>query len=47
VVKIKPGSTPKIMEPTKCDEIGWFKINQLPNTLSIITKHDITKFTNK
>jgi catechol 2,3-dioxygenase len=34
--------TPKIMEPTKCAEIGWFTLpeaEQLP--LSIITKHDI------
>ena len=33
---------PKILEPGKCDEIGWFTIEeaeQLP--LSIITRHDI------
>ncbi|KKQ93649.1 MAG: MutT/NUDIX family protein [candidate division CPR2 bacterium GW2011_GWC1_39_9] len=30
VAKIKNGQTPKIMEQNKCDEIGWFTLNNLP-----------------
>lgn len=39
---------PKILEPEKCEEIGWFTLEeaeQLP--LSIITKHDISLFKKK
>jgi mutator protein MutT len=35
---------PKIMEPDKCDAIGWFSINKLPKPLSIITKIDINQY---
>lgn len=41
ICKLKKG-TPKIMEPEKCDGIGWFTLEeakQLP--LSLITKNDI------
>src|SRR5688572_19885791 len=31
IVKIKPGQTPKIMEPHKCDAIGWFGLDALPS----------------
>lgn len=30
VAKIKNGQKPKIMEQDKCDEIGWFALNDLP-----------------
>lgn len=41
---IKNGKKPKIMEPHKCDEIGWFALNKLPKPLSIITKIDIDRY---
>ena len=40
--KITKG-TPKVIEPEKCDKIGWFTLDeaeQLP--LSIVTRHDIS-----
>lgn len=41
ICKIKNGS-PKIMEPEKCDEIGWFSIEEAKKLpLSIVTKEDI------
>jgi len=32
---------PTIMEPHKCDGIGWFSLNQLPDTLMPSVKHVI------
>jgi hypothetical protein len=29
------------MEPQKCDAIGWFTLDKLPQPLSIITKIDL------
>jgi mutator protein MutT len=39
--QIKEGQEPHIMEPEKCDAIGWFALNALPQPLSIISKIDI------
>lgn len=41
LAKIKQGQTPKIMEPDKCDAIGFFSLSKLPTPLSIITKLDL------
>jgi mutator protein MutT len=32
---------PKIMEPDKCEDIGWFSFDKLPKPLSVITIIDI------
>jgi mutator protein MutT len=44
IVTIKSGQTPTIMEPDKCDAIGWFPLNNLPTPLSIITRIDIARY---
>lgn len=41
IARIKPGQTPKILEPEKCDAIGWYALNKLPQPLSIITQMDL------
>lgn len=41
LTKIKLGEVPKIMEPERCDEIGWFSLDNLPTPLSVITQLDI------
>lgn len=41
LAKLKTGEVPKIMEPKKCETIGWFNLTKLPSPLSIITKLDI------
>ena len=41
ICQIKKG-TPKILEPHKCEAIGWFTVAEAENLpLSIVTKHDL------
>ena len=40
-VKIKPREVPSILEPEKCDEIGWFSLEKLPTPLSLVTRADL------
>jgi len=44
LARLKPGNTPKIMEPEKCDSIDWFSLDHLPSPLSLITQYDIAYF---
>lgn len=46
LARFKPGQEPKIMEPEKCDEIGWFSLDNLPSPLSLITHHDLFQYKN-
>jgi len=44
IVKIKPGQMPQIMEPDKCDGMGWFALDALPTPLSIVTRIDVERY---
>jgi len=44
IVQIIGSNEPKIMEPGKCDEIGWFALDNLPAPLSIATQHSIVSY---
>ncbi|KKP98184.1 MAG: MutT/NUDIX family protein [Candidatus Moranbacteria bacterium GW2011_GWE1_36_7] len=46
LAKIKKG-VPKIMEPNKCDEIGWFALDNLPSKLTQTTKGTIKSYLEK
>lgn len=37
---------PKIMEPDKCSELGWFKINDLPNEIIDVRKAVLNHYKN-
>lgn len=44
VARLRPGHEPRILEPDKCEAIGWFALDNLPSPLSIITKLDIKNY---
>jgi len=44
IARIIKGELPKIMEPEKCDAIGWFSLDCLPKPLSLITQLDIQRY---
>jgi 8-oxo-dGTP diphosphatase len=46
ICKIKNGS-PKILESQKCSEIGWFKIETMPENLSMITQQNLLHYRQK
>jgi len=43
IANLKKGE-PKIMEPDKCDKIGWFDIRKLPKNLSKTTSEPIKNY---
>jgi 8-oxo-dGTP diphosphatase len=42
--RIKPGQAPRIMEPEKCIELRWCKLNKLPAPLSTATAPTIKAY---
>lgn len=38
------GGMPRIVEPKKCTEIGWFSLSALPEPLSIVTLDDVRNY---
>lgn len=44
IARIKGSKKPKIMEPEKSDEIGWFSLDKLPSPLSYITQMDLKAY---
>ncbi len=42
--RISAGMNPRIMEPDKCEAVGWFALDRLPEPLSVITTTDIRTY---
>lgn len=46
ICRIKSG-IPQIMEPGKCNELGWFALEEIPTNLTIITRHNLMNYRKK
>lgn len=46
ICRIKSG-IPQIMEPGKCNELGWFAFEEIPTNLTIITRHNLMNYRKK
>lgn len=44
LARFAPGEEPRVMEPEKCDGIGWFAPESMPENLSIITRLDLERY---
>jgi mutator protein MutT len=44
VAKIVAGQSPTILEPHKCEQIGWFPLTALPKPLSIATQLNLVDY---
>lgn len=44
IAKVEDGQEPKILEPEKCDAIGWFALDSLPKPLSMVTTADVVRY---
>lgn len=47
IAKIIDGQIPVIKEKEKCDEIGFFHLDNLPQPLSIVTRLDLEYYNNR
>ncbi len=43
ICRIKSGE-PKILEPGKCSQIGWFEIDKIPADLSLVTQQNLLHY---
>ncbi len=43
ICRIKSGE-PKILEPEKCSQIGWFDVGEIPDNLSLITQQNLLHY---
>ncbi len=43
ICRIKKGE-PRILEPEKCSEIGWFEVDRIPENLSVITQQNLIHY---
>lgn len=44
IASILKGQEPGTMEPDKCEAMGWFGLDNLPEPLSVITMLDIANY---
>ena len=35
---------PTILEPDKCSAIGWFALDEIPDALTLVTRHDLALY---